>query len=74
MAIKNDLGEKITPKQFVQDYFLSGVASLETTAGVNPNLEGLSDREKGLISDQIARYATRLRKVLGVKPAVEEVK
>lgn len=69
--IKNDNGEKVSAKKLVQDAFAESVKAAGD--GLSSNVDefgterGLTDREKGLVKDQIAKLTKRVMRILGEK-------
>lgn len=60
--LKNQNGEKVTPKGKAADLLLTHLQAF--TVQLDDNA---TDREASLVAEQVETYMTRLKKVLGVK-------
>mgnify|MGYP000955521514 CR=1 FL=1 len=64
MAIKNSEGKKITAKELAEEILAAAVGTAATEYETHHLVAALTDREKGLVKDQIEKIAVRLLKKL----------
>lgn len=65
MTIRGFEGERLTPKQMAQDLLL---ASMVTAMYRLNELEGLTDRERAQVEDQLQKQLRRVEKLFGYTP------
>lgn len=66
MAIKNEAGEKCSPKDLANEILISCLERVEHWIEAHPEtIEGMTERELGLLNDQILKQSKRCYKILG---------
>ena len=63
--IKNNAGERTTPKLLAQEILIDALAVKLEFLGEDTGFDDLTDREKDIVGDQVVKQVNRIRKMFG---------